>query len=182
MRLRKDKVVVVLENRIYVYNFSDLRLIDAIDTFDNPKGLCAISADPNFSILANPDKKKGAIRITNYDKNSNLIIEGHQNTISCMNLNFNGSLLASASDKGTIIRLFSTETGDAIQEVRRGSDKAEIYSLSFDKNSNWMACSSDKGTIHIFSVSKNRTKIAISDENIPGEEDKQAEVKNKKHV
>jgi len=115
VRLRKDKVVVVLENRIYVYNFSDLRLIDAIDTFDNPKGLCAISADPNISILANPDKKKGAIRITNYDKpNHILTIEGHQNTISCMNLNFTGSLLASASDKGTIIRLFSTETGDAI--------------------------------------------------------------------
>jgi WD40 repeat protein len=87
-----------------------------------------------------------------------------------MNLNFTGSLLASASDKGTIIRLFSTETGDAIQEVRRGSDKAEIYSLSFDKNSLWMACSSDKGTIHIFSVSKNRTKIAISDENAPADD------------
>lgn len=45
-----------------------------------------------------------------------------------------------------------------------------------------MACSSDKGTIHIFSVSKNRTKIAVSDENAAAEEDKQAEVKNKKHV
>jgi WD40 repeat protein len=98
-----------------------------------------------------------------------------------MNLNFTGALLASASDKGTIIRLFNTETGDAIQEVRRGSDKAEIYSLSFDKNSNFMACSSDKGTIHIFSVSKNRAKIAVSDENAPGEDDK-SEVKNKKHV
>lgn len=172
VRLRKDKVVVVLENRIYVYNFSDLRLIDAIDTYDNPKGLCAISADPNVSIMANPDKKKGAIRITNYDKNSNTIIEGHSNTISFMNLNFNGSLLASASDKGTIIRIFSTETGEPIQEVRRGSDKAEIYSLTFDKLSNWLACSSDKGTIHIFSVSKNRTKITVSDENAPGEEEK----------
>ena len=77
VKLRKDKVVVVLENRIYVYNFADLRLLDAIDTFDNPKGLCALSADPNVSILANLDKKKGAIRITNYDKNTNLLIEGH---------------------------------------------------------------------------------------------------------
>ena len=77
VRLRKDKVVVVLENRIYVYNFADLRLLDAIDTYDNPKGLCALSADPNISILANLDKKKGAIRITNYDKNTNLLIEGH---------------------------------------------------------------------------------------------------------
>jgi len=53
-----------------------------------------------------------------------------------MNLNFNGSLVASASEKGTIIRIFATDTGHAIQEVRRGSEKAEIYSLSFDKNSN----------------------------------------------
>ena len=68
---------MVLENRVYVYNFADLRLIDAIDTCNNPKGLCALSADPNISILANLDKKKGAIRITNYDKNTNLLIEGH---------------------------------------------------------------------------------------------------------
>ena len=104
-----------------------------------------------------------------------------------MNLNFNGSLVASASEKDTIIRIFATDTGHAIQEVRRGSEKAEIYSLSFDKNSNWMACSSDKGTIHIFSLSKNRTKIAVSDENsLAIEDEKQGgaggEVKNKKHV
>ena len=71
--------------------------------------------------------------------------------------------------------------------MRRGSEKAEIYSLSFDKNCNWMACSSDKGTIHIFSLSKNRTKIAVSDENsLAIEDEKQGmsggEVKNKKHV
>jgi len=45
VRLRKDKVVVVLENRVYVYNFADLRLIDAIDTCNNPKGLCALNPD-----------------------------------------------------------------------------------------------------------------------------------------
>jgi hypothetical protein len=31
--------------------------------------------------------------------------------------------------------------------------------------SNWIACSSDKGTIHIFTVSKNMTRIQLSDEN-----------------
>ena len=50
------RVVVVLENRIYVYNFADLRLIDAIDTCFNPKGICALSPDPNISVLATPDK------------------------------------------------------------------------------------------------------------------------------
>ena len=62
-------------------------------------------------------------------------------------------MLATASDKGTLIRLFRTEDGTPLQEVRRGSDKAEIYSISFDKMSRWIACSSDKGTIHIFAIS-----------------------------
>lgn len=50
------RVVVVLENRIYVYNFADLRLIDAIDTCFNPKGICALSPDPSISVLATPEK------------------------------------------------------------------------------------------------------------------------------
>jgi WD repeat-containing protein 45 len=82
-----------------------------------------------------------------------------------MTLNFTGTLLATASDKGTLIRIFSTEDGSPLQEVRRGSDKAEIYSIAFDKNSHWIACSSDKGTIHIFHVTKTMARITLSDEN-----------------
>lgn len=80
-------------------------------------------------------------------------------------MNFQGNLLATASDKGTLIRLFSTEDGTPLQEVRRGTDKAEIYSIAFDKMSHWIACSSDKGTIHIFTVAKGQGKIVLSDEN-----------------
>ena len=35
--MKQYRVVVVLENRIYVYNFADLRLIDAIDIFGSLK-------------------------------------------------------------------------------------------------------------------------------------------------
>jgi WD repeat-containing protein 45 len=156
---------VVLENRIYVYNFADLRLIDAIDTCFNPKGICALSADQNLSVLATPDKQKGQVKVTVYEKNNSFVIAAHQSSLSCMALNFTGNLLATASDKGTLIRIFSTEDGAPLQEVRRGSDKAEIYSITFDKHSNWIACSSDKGTIHIFKVSGNTARIQLSDEN-----------------
>ena len=60
-------MVVVLEQRIYVYQFSDLKLLDAIETSPNPKGLCALSANPkNNCLLVCPDKTKGNIRIKNY--------------------------------------------------------------------------------------------------------------------
>jgi WD40 repeat protein len=101
----------VLENRIYVYNFADLRLIDAIDTCYNPKGICALSADPNISVLATPDKNKGYVKVTIYEKTNTHTIAAHQSSLSCMALNFSGTLLATASDKGTLIRIFSTEDG-----------------------------------------------------------------------
>lgn len=33
-----ERVVVVLEKKIYVYNFSDLKILDQIETCLNPKG------------------------------------------------------------------------------------------------------------------------------------------------
>ena len=42
VKLKADKVVVVLENKIYVYNFTDLKLIDHIETSKNPKGITLI--------------------------------------------------------------------------------------------------------------------------------------------
>jgi hypothetical protein len=36
--------------------------------------------------------------------------------------------------------------------VRRGTDTAEIFCLAFDPVSKFVACSSDKGTVHIFAI------------------------------
>lgn len=69
-----------------------------------------------------------------------------------MCLNYAGTLLATASDKGTLIRIFSTENGQPLQELRRGREKADIYSICFDLKSQWLACTSDRNTIHIFTV------------------------------
>ena len=70
-----------------------------------------------------------------------------------MCLNYAGTLLATASDKGTLIRIFSTETGNCLQELRRGREKADIYSITFDLKSQWLSCASDRSTIHIFAIS-----------------------------
>jgi len=80
------------------------------------------------------------------------LIPAHETNLSCFALNFDGTLLATTSEKGTLIRIFDTSTGRNLQEVRRGADRAEIFSLAFNYNSNWLACSSDKGTVHIFSI------------------------------
>ncbi|XP_022869581.1 autophagy-related protein 18c-like, partial [Olea europaea var. sylvestris] len=37
-------------------------------------------------------------------------------------------------------------------QVRRGVDRADIYSIALSPNVQWLAVSSDKGTVHIFSL------------------------------
>ena len=39
VKLRRDKIVVVLEHKIYVYNFSDLKIVHQTDTWGNPRGI-----------------------------------------------------------------------------------------------------------------------------------------------
>ena len=124
--------MVVLENRTYIYNFDDLRLIDAIETCINPKGLVALNPDPENAVLATPDEQKGYVRVNVYEKNKSMKIPAHQTALSAMCLNYQGTLLATASEKGTLIRIFSIETGYALQELRRGAEKADIYSICFD--------------------------------------------------
>ena len=154
---------MVLENRTYIYNFDELRLIDAIETCPN-KGLVALNPDSENTVLATPDLQKGYVRVNVYEKNKSFKIPAHNGTLSALCLNYSGTLLATASEKGTIIRIFSTETGQPLQEVRRGTDKVEIYSICFDVKCRRLACCSDHGTIHIFNVSLDERGIKLADE------------------
>jgi len=152
VKLRRDRVVVVLEYKIYVYNFADLKLVDHIETTSNVKGLCALCPYSSNTVLVCPGLQRGHVRVELYDSKKTTLIPAHETSLSCFALNFDGTLLATASEKGTLIRIFDTSTGRNLQEVRRGADRAEIYSIAFNYNSLWLACSSDKGTVHIFSI------------------------------
>ena len=153
VKLRKDKIVVVCRDKIYVFNLSTFKNMDIIETGDNSHGIVAVSYEPNQTLLAYPDKKRGLVRIKNYEKSSVFYINAHENNIAYIALTYDGSLLATASEQGTLIRIFNTENGDSLQEVRRGKDKADIKYICFDPSYRFIAASSNKGTIHIWSLS-----------------------------
>ena len=93
------------------------------------------------------------------DKSITALINAHESSISYLCLNSDGSLIATASDKGTLIRIFKTDDGTFLQELRRGKDKAEIHSICFSPTSKFVASSSDKGTIHIWSLGTTIKKL-----------------------
>jgi WD repeat-containing protein 45 len=80
------------------------------------------------------------------------IITAHSSALACICLNQQGTLLATASVKGTLVRVFDTHTGRIIRELRRGADMAIIYSISFSADGRWLCVGSDKGTVHIYSL------------------------------
>lgn len=82
------------------------------------------------------------------------VIEAHRSPLACITLNSDGTLLATASDKGTIIRVFSVPDGHKLYQFRRGSMPSRIYSMSFNTTSTLLCVSSSTETIHLFKLSQ----------------------------
>lgn len=78
------------------------------------------------------------------------IVKCHKTDVSSLKLNQNGTMFATASSKGTIIRVFNCLSGTKVHEFRRGSYAANITSLSFSLSSSLLAVASDTSTVHIF--------------------------------
>ena len=69
-----------------------------------------------------------------------------------------GTRLATASEKGTLIRVFDVANGNLLSELRRGSAPATIYCINFNATSSLLCVASDHGTIHIFSLEEKNNK------------------------
>lgn len=54
-------------------------------------------------------------------------LNAHQGEITCLAVNQQGTLVASASSKGTLIRIWDTIRKAKVAELRRGSDPATLY-------------------------------------------------------
>ena len=63
VRCRKDKISISLVNKVYVYNFNDMGLIDCLETCENPAGLVALNPESETAILAIPDKENNKIKL-----------------------------------------------------------------------------------------------------------------------
>ena len=153
LKLRKDKIVVICIDKIYLFSLSSFQSIDIIETGENTHGVIGINYNIDNTIIAYPDKKKGKIKIKNYEKSNNILIDAHEKTIGNLVINLTGDLLASATEMGTIIRIFEINTGNLVQEVRRGKEKAQIRCICFEQNNKFIAASSSRGTVHIWSLS-----------------------------
>ena len=175
IKVKNSLIAIIGKKKIKIYYFNSLedimsyKDIDTIATPENKNGIFAMNTDPKKHIIAYPTKNIGEIMIKTYlrKKNNNdesdskivfktETIAAHQSEVTAMTLDPKGDILASVSQKGSLIRLFDTSTGAFLKGLRRGNDSADIYSINFDTTSRHVLITSSKGTVHIFNLGKNK--------------------------
>ena len=167
VKLRRDMIAVAVDAKVYLYRFSDLSVLDTLDAsgVEDLRNLISVSGAPDKAVLACPANVKGKVNVCFYDvagvassasgpaaRLKTTSIQAHESTLAVLALNHDGTRLVTASVKGTLIRVFDTNTGERLFELRRGAEKVDVYSIAFNAASDWLAVSSDKGTVHVFSL------------------------------
>ncbi|KAH8201819.1 hypothetical protein TruAng_003993 [Truncatella angustata] len=149
VQLTRKHVAVVLQNSVRLYEFAKQpKSLAMYETADNLSGLCCLTD----KWLVFPGRTPGQVQVVELASENVSIIPAHTSRLQALQLSTNGELLATASEKGTIIRVFSTSSCAKIAERRRGSESAQIYSLRFSPSGRILACTSAKGSLHVFDV------------------------------
>ena len=152
--LYHEHVIVVLDKKICIFDVKG-QLFEHKTTFNNPYGLCVMSVDDEKPIIATLGSRKGEVAIWKAHQESYRTFKPHQNAIIAIAINRDGSLVATASESGTLIQVYSTNNCEHKFELRRGTDTNQIYDIAFSWDSKYLACcSANSGTIHIFDLTK----------------------------
>ncbi|KAK9473058.1 WD40-repeat-containing domain protein [Dipodascopsis tothii] len=180
VKLNRRRLIVVLEEQIYVYDISNMKLLHTIETSPNPGAICALSPSSENCYIAYPSPARGAPAspfaapgapappavatgdVLLFDALSLQpvnVVEAHKTPLANVALSADGTLLATASDKGTIVRVFAVPSGAKLYQFRRGSYPSRIYSLSFNVAGTMLCVSSATETVHVFRLAESPDEL-----------------------
>lgn len=124
--LSRQHVCVILERRAMVYALESLQPVAEITTPPNPKGLGALTLPRGTAFLALPaSNTTGTVAVHPLpgagggSQSSALEISAHQTPLSILAWSDDAALLATASTKGTVVRVFRMPHGDKAFTLRQ---------------------------------------------------------------
>ena len=164
VRINRRRLVVAEAERISVYDMDNkLKLITRIEVGSSAGDLGLLSLTPSPDpddgcYLAYPKAQVGdvatcVVLVDALNLADHILIQAHKSaSVAALAFSYDGSMLASASEHGTVIRVFGIPSCDPLYEFRRGTSTATIYSLAFDPHNDFLAASSSSGTIGVYKL------------------------------
>lgn len=190
VKLNRQRLCVVLEEQIYLYDLSCVRLVTVLETRAGafvgdlasdrpwlvlplalvraevlagwpalgPAPLAELSRDPGWVVVYD------TVRLC-----PRLVYRAHELPLARICVSADGLLIATASHKGTIVRICAVEEAEteteadaaiaaatlgirSITSFRRGRNPARITCLAFSADSHLLGCASASGTVHFFAL------------------------------
>lgn len=180
VKMTKQRMIVVLPDRIHIFDVSNnMQMLHCLDTPQNMKGICDFNLFKGQHLLVFPTSlKAGKVMVFDvFNLRVRCGITAHDSPVQCLKFNPDGTLLATASIRGTIIRISSVETGERLFQFRRGRLTSTIVSISFSKTDKIIAVSSENNTCHLFSFACEQTQPNILDSGQPQKKRRKPSVK-----
>lgn len=114
VKLTRTRMIVVTENAVYIHSLNNMKVLHAISTNPNPRGIMTISSGPakgeedGVHLLAFPaSETKGQIHVFDANKfQTKRLFQGFEQPLAFLKVNNEGTLLAAASVEGTYVLVF----------------------------------------------------------------------------
>eukprot|EP00759_Apiculatamorpha_spiralis_P000644 PhF_6_TR10246/c0_g1_i1/m.15888/K17908/WIPI, ATG18; autophagy-related protein 18 len=180
VEVNDHRLVVVTETELHVLELPSMIPVQYVKTAPNPRGVASLSgltssaSGKQVCYLAFPTKLKSdedAVLVHDVlDRSTTqvtVLVRPHKTAVTALKFSSDGSKLATASAKGTVIRVWLMPTGIPLHSFRRGNSQATIYTMSFGGEDNTLlAVSSNSGTVHVFGCGEPyaQTAAAFSNE------------------
>lgn len=187
---RKRMCVLLSSDQIFIYDISCMKLLQTIDVLEGlpnqghaSKSQGSESGRSNVKISLSSSDDRSILCYTAVSRSTaekhlvnnivvfdalnvtpiNYLNAVHKGNIKCLTVSHNGKLVATASEKGTIIRVLQTgvdsdfdANNPLLYEFRRGTRPSVIHEIKFNPQSTYIGCVGNTDTIHIFKLPQNK--------------------------
>ena len=152
VKFNREILTIINEDCVELFDFKNMTRLRKIKTGDNVNVVAGLSNQIKIPFIMTPSIQVGAVQVTEYKGGIERIVKCHKNVIKLITPNQETTKFATCSSQGTLIKIWDVETLLRVKELRRGSDQSNIYSINFSKDSKYLVSSSEKGTIHVYSL------------------------------
>lgn len=153
----RERLVVRLRTEVHVFALDTLERITTVEVSAASSGLAIgskVVALPSARDVGSVDILEAAsLRLLS-------VIAAHKTDIACLALSADGALLATASTRGTVIRVWALADASKVASFRRGRTQARIATMRFSDDARYLCVGSESATIHVFAVGGDASKVA----------------------